>query len=1258
MLDKMTPYVGKFRKGDCLVIKTGEGLCAAYESFTDFPHRDVYWIPSEETIEITRRKKLVVESCYYFHGGYPIYVLVFEKDGQEYECKICEIFLQKQGETFNIKVTPTLYIALGGTGAEIALRLRRRILTNAWGYDDKQVSLNSLDEFPLAQFIYFDLDRGSTDVKKNSDHLANSVAFLESERITQSNFYLDPYYYSEQSCHRNPNIDSWLPVKPEWIKEWINLAEERANNHSPTVQPRFFSRMVFFNEYRRLMHMIQDKLNSLLVGVSNRASLNRIGLDTESGNIRVVVLASTAGGAGSGAFIDMGYFAKQLVKKATIGNCMVDLMLMLPGGYSGHDKARCEAITYAALMELETCMRPGPGFVKGWNSDEFADLPDKPYDNVFLIDTINLAEKTSEVSDIFDMMADNLFADFSSSEFSSQKRSVSVNQYQHAICPFTLPVSAEKFGGMKMNFSKAYSSCGLAAIDTGLETLRHEIAREQVGMMLKIFFGVLSESGEERQRIDPTQDEALSLLHKHVYCDMDKFRLSYRFNLDAAHNMEGLEFSIPKLVDQLLHDDDKQMLSHLHNHINKEIDEISTLTEKDQQLERIEKLVSELVSDLGFMDVKGLPGEIQIRRQFVLQNMVNENSDLLKSFWSVIDNKENGGIDYAVLLIERIKTCIENVIRNLETSQKRFSELFSRLKRDEIPFLRDQIIQEKGGLFGLNKTRKTEERLRLMGEAMRWFVEARLRETACGEAVTLLKGVSLLLGEHRGMDDRTYLKRWSEGSVADKLAGYKNLVLDIIAGLSAKTDRARGGMESGTPIISGIKSSTIELEAVRNLSPRVAMEMAQSVFVKLGGSRDALERLMNNQSSAEIIGQLHNLALSRLPVIGRGDENPLLKALEALDSTERRDIFQNCLESAMPWIDAKTEGFWTVNSSQYVCLVGVDGAQIFAQRFGDEFRSALPVSSGMIPNQIQFFESGSPDKLTCYIELSGLPITALTQLPQWRQSYVEENKKIPLHIHKDRSLFVHPLAPTAATLDRLAEHFRLFIQGIVLGILKQRRNDSGSLEYCFTVSCEELSVGNERLIRLDGFEDEVQSVLQKLVANALDQLKSSAQHVSLVALYDFFAQYVYPPAIMRDCYGMDSLQESFPHVMCHKLVEEALKSLVDKYPDEDTDLIVRLKNKDLLENLGTIDLWTVEIEGSDSDVYEYEVGRAHQPKRQLKSEFYQPGWLERQVYNTGTVSDGKRCTGCGYGLEGTPNFCPECGMRQTFQPVASPPPLP
>jgi len=756
-----------------------------------------------------------------------------------------------------MKRTPTLFIALGGTGAEIAFRLRRRILTHAWGDNATNVLINDLHEFPLAEFIYYDLDTTSYLERRDtgSDPLSNLVRFSDDERLT-SKLDIDKYFRNDDEIYKYPLIREWYPLTRKKLLD-VGIEAERAY-----LNIRAFSRLYFFDKYKRLKDLIQIKITLLLNNLSNSAALGRLGIKIEPASLRIVVITSAAGGTGSGSFLDMGYLAKWLAKKQLLG-AKVDLCLMLPSecGYSAHGKSRTEANTYAALMELESCMEHGIQLVKGWSAfeSEYPDLPRTPYDDVFLLDTGNLAlRKKEEVTDLFDMVADTLFEDFIPSDFSMRKNAIRVCHAQYKFDSFSLPVDHTKYGSMKMKYSKTYSAFGQSIIET-------------------------------------------------------------------------------------------------------------------------------------------------------------------------------------------------------------------------------QLKQVQDGI-------------------------------AC----------------------------------------------------KATTD------------------------------------------------------------------------------------NPLIKMLEEMLLSERRALFQNCLESAMPWVEANVAGIWAVNPDQYMCVVGVDGVAIFAQRFGDEFKSSVPTRAGMPATKINFYESGIPGKLTCYVELSGIPLTALNQLPKWRESYEEESQKIPVNIHKDRTLFVHPLAPSAVTLDRvLAVHFKLFIQGVVLGVLKARVDDPQERVYCLKVSGEELSIGNERSIRMGGLASGgLLHDLQRKVADALDQIKSPAQYSGLVALYDFYTKCVYPPAIVRDEGWFESVQEGFSNVMCRQLGEEAQKVLGEKFPNTDSGLIVRLR--DILEN------WTDEIDCSESDVYEHEVGRPHMAKRSMKPECFQSGWPKITVHADEGSAKLKICLNCGEKVGAGSKYCPNCGSK--FSDI--PPPLP
>lgn len=931
-------------------------------------------------------------------------------------------------------------------------------------------------------------------------------------------------------------------------------------------------------------------------------------------------------------------------------------------------------------------MGHGLQFVKGWkNVDEDIELPEKPYDEVFLFDTGNVAlKKTANATDLFDMVADILFEDFTSADFANWKRSIAVNQNQYKIESFSPPVDTLKYGSMKMMYSKAYSAFGQSIIDTQLEQRIDEIACGQVNDMLKVFFGIASDTGGGREVPPPTPDDGRGLLKgEPVYCSKENFKLAYHFVSDAAPYEEGLEFAMPKLVDHLLYEGDKPMLGQIHDRINRGIDEILATTEKDQRLSRVDKLRAELDRDLGIeggatdAGSGGMEESIKARRKFVFQSIVDENSGLLKALWAAVDNKEKGGLDYTIQLIERIKDCIENdatgLLRDMETSQKWFSVLCGKLRAGELQVIRDHINQAKGGgLFGLggNKEAHAEAKLQQMGDAIRWYAEARLREVASREAAVLLKDLSLWLGHHQGLDEKTNRKRWSADSFAGKLAGYEKLVVEIMTSMNEEVVRTLEATKKGHAAYQIVKASMADLDAARKLDPKTAMEWAKRVFDNLGGSRKIFQKLENETTRAELIGDLRNLSLNGLPTMGKDENNPLYKALLAMKtdkSAEFQKLIQHCLEMAMPWVEANLGGSWSVNPDQYTCVIGVNGPDLFQKEFADDFKKAIPACSMMNDDKIKFYETGVLGKLTCYVELSGVPLPALNQLSVWRDSYNEEGKKIPVHTHKDKTIFVHPLALSSGALDRLAEHFKVYLQGIILGVLKLREEDPDERVYCLTVTGEELSIGNERTIRMDGIAPEHLVYLQKKVADALDRIKSLSQSAGLVALYDYYARCVYPLARIQYENKSEFFVEGFCHVMCTNLGTEAQKSLKKKattIADFDTsDFIARLKgndNSDKWDNFEAMDVWTDEIEGSETDVYEKEVGRSHKAKRIMKPEFFKTDWLENKfkigsekkeepiivvVPPRGGGSQSTSCSSCGERVDGNPKFCPHCGSQ-------------
>jgi hypothetical protein len=246
-------------------------------------------------------------------------------------------------------VMPTVFVALGGTGMEILLRLRRRILQHNWGGK----SIMSLDEFPPARFVYFDTDTAEARESGRSattDILASRVAFSKGETIQKK---VDTGHYMAE-------IENF-PI----IREWLPQGDlDKIDTEKGAGQVRSISRLLFFDEYSNFMNMVRTQSDRVTQNVTNEQRLLSLGLKT-SERLRIVVVGSSAGGTGSGSFLDVGYALRSM--RAPRAD-QVDLFLMLPGGYRDANKERVFANTYAALSELEFAMRGSrnPPYTARW----------------------------------------------------------------------------------------------------------------------------------------------------------------------------------------------------------------------------------------------------------------------------------------------------------------------------------------------------------------------------------------------------------------------------------------------------------------------------------------------------------------------------------------------------------------------------------------------------------------------------------------------------------------------------------------------------------------------------------------------------------------------------------------------------------------------------------------------------------------------------------------------------------------------------
>ena len=201
-------------------------------------------------------------------------------------------------------IRPTLYIGIGGTGKEIILRLRRRILQTLW--NGKRI--DSLDSFPVTSFYYIDTYTGKalvddknreTDNDENNDEglgkdpLIPLIELSPESDCLQKEKKADFEKYFTSEIERYPHIKEWLPEGE--LKE-IDPSEGAG-------QVRAISRLLFFDEFNNIKETIRDKISRLVIDVRDEENdlLKYYGLEiNQNKEINVVVLCSLAGGTGSG----------------------------------------------------------------------------------------------------------------------------------------------------------------------------------------------------------------------------------------------------------------------------------------------------------------------------------------------------------------------------------------------------------------------------------------------------------------------------------------------------------------------------------------------------------------------------------------------------------------------------------------------------------------------------------------------------------------------------------------------------------------------------------------------------------------------------------------------------------------------------------------------------------------------------------------------------------------------------------------------
>jgi hypothetical protein len=346
-----------------------------------------------------------------------------------------------------VKVTPTLIIGVGGTGGEVLLRIRKRFFEK----------YGLLENFPIVNYLWIDTDLTEKDV--GARLFAEQVKFSQSEKIMAT---------IADTARITGDLNQYPHIK-NWFYEGLNKLGTMTEGAG---QIRAYSRLGFFEHYHEIRQAIQ-KAGERIRNVENmKLMLDRHGMEVEGSNrFNVYFVFSIAGGTGSGMFLDLAF----LVKDIFAGQPVTSVGFLVLPRLFGSEVPRIFGNSYAALKELEHYNYENQFSVE-WPDRVARSIAPPAFNYCYLIDSMNGAGKTVDNNSkplLFNMLADNIFKDFSQGEFAGYKRGVRVNLDQFLVDEFAFKhLNEDGRTIIDQKFICRYSSIGLASVTVPLDRIK------------------------------------------------------------------------------------------------------------------------------------------------------------------------------------------------------------------------------------------------------------------------------------------------------------------------------------------------------------------------------------------------------------------------------------------------------------------------------------------------------------------------------------------------------------------------------------------------------------------------------------------------------------------------------------------------------------------------------------------------------------------------------------------------------------------
>ena len=362
----------------------------------------------------------------------------------------------------NVVFRPTVVIGLGGTGYGAVLKLKKHF-RDAYGSPPQ-----------IIRFLTFDTTENVEHSERARDGMPVTLEPRTEQHVIQ---VANP---AGLLGGINEHIDSWWPKSIP-----INAIVAGAG------QVRARGRLALFAKSEEIIANIREAIREVDLIKARKQMYKEDFLVSERGGVEVYIVASLAGGTGSGMFLDVAFIARSFLDSTS----NITGILVLPGIFTG--KAGVHLVkpnAFGALKELEQFSTLGleNRFTIEYGAHHPVEAKQPPFDLTYLIDNANeLGRGIKEPAELQSIIAQGMYLQIGSQIGTNKENTVDniktqlstagrVRHRSASYCSFgvgTLSLPVRQLEAMEIDAARRLLSDGLLSGEFPENVLETEVLR-------------------------------------------------------------------------------------------------------------------------------------------------------------------------------------------------------------------------------------------------------------------------------------------------------------------------------------------------------------------------------------------------------------------------------------------------------------------------------------------------------------------------------------------------------------------------------------------------------------------------------------------------------------------------------------------------------------------------------------------------------------------------------------------------------------